>query len=210
MARGFDAAPDLPGVAGRRRSRQYDLKVNHPLTIGDTEVFLIGHGYAPVITVRDGEGDVVYSGPTVFLPTDQTLPVLRRGQGARRRARPRSGSRASSTRRSRSRQQTGSYFSAFGNAARPDDLDARLHRRPRAWTPASRSRSTRSTRATRTMLTQDRTARRTASTCGPGETVELPDGLGLGELRRRRALEQAPDQPDARQAGSRWPAWSWR
>ncbi|MFC4783114.1 cytochrome c biogenesis protein ResB [Nocardioides sp. MAHUQ-72] len=72
MAREFDASltyretPDSP-------EKKYDLKVNHPLTIGDSEVFLIGHGYAPVITVRDGKGDVVYSGPTIFLPTDQTF-----------------------------------------------------------------------------------------------------------------------------------------
>ena len=52
---------------------QYDLRVNHPLTIGSTDVFLIGHGYAPVITVRDGEGNVVTSGPTVFLPQDQSF-----------------------------------------------------------------------------------------------------------------------------------------
>jgi len=55
------------------QTRDYDLKVNHPLAIGDTEVFLIGHGYAPVITIRDGEGEVAYSGPTIFLPTDQTF-----------------------------------------------------------------------------------------------------------------------------------------
>jgi cytochrome c biogenesis protein len=53
--------------------REYDLQVNHPLAIGDTEIFLIGHGYAPVITVRDGNGDVAYSGPTVFLPLDDTF-----------------------------------------------------------------------------------------------------------------------------------------
>lgn len=46
------------------------LEVNHPLTIGDTSVFLIGNGYAPVITVRDGDGKKVYSGPTVFMPQD--------------------------------------------------------------------------------------------------------------------------------------------
>lgn len=50
--------------------KSYDLKVNHPLSIGDTDVFLIGHGYAPVITVRDPDGNVAYSGPTIFLPTD--------------------------------------------------------------------------------------------------------------------------------------------
>jgi cytochrome c biogenesis protein len=54
-------------------TRDYDLRVNHPLDIGDTEVFLIGHGYAPVITVRDGTGQEVYSGPTIFLPEDQTF-----------------------------------------------------------------------------------------------------------------------------------------
>lgn len=50
--------------------KDYDLRVNHPLKIGDTNVFLIGHGYAPVITVRDPAGEIVYTGPTIFLPTD--------------------------------------------------------------------------------------------------------------------------------------------
>jgi len=49
-------------------TKQYDLKVNHPLSIGGTDIFLIGHGYAPVITVRDGEGNIAQSGPTAFLP----------------------------------------------------------------------------------------------------------------------------------------------
>jgi cytochrome c biogenesis protein len=51
--------------------RSYDLRVNHPLSIDGTDVFLIGHGYAPRITVKDGNGDVAYSGPTIFLPEDQ-------------------------------------------------------------------------------------------------------------------------------------------
>ncbi len=50
--------------------KQYDLKVNHPLSIGGTDLFLIGHGYAPSITVRDGNGDVAYSGPVIFLPEE--------------------------------------------------------------------------------------------------------------------------------------------
>ena len=41
--------------------------------IGGTDVFLIGHGYAPVITIRDGEGEIATGGPTVFLPTDQSF-----------------------------------------------------------------------------------------------------------------------------------------
>ena len=51
----------------------YDLRVNHPLKIGGTEIFLIGHGYAPVITVRDGNGEVRHTGPVVFLPQDQSF-----------------------------------------------------------------------------------------------------------------------------------------
>ena len=52
-------------------AKKYPLRVNHPLSIGGTDVFLIGHGYAPRITVRDGNGDVAYSGPVIFLPEDQ-------------------------------------------------------------------------------------------------------------------------------------------
>jgi cytochrome c biogenesis protein len=69
MARDFNAHltyhedPEAP-------AEQYDLRVNHPLSIGNTDIFLIGHGYAPVITIRDGNGDLAYSGPTVFLPED--------------------------------------------------------------------------------------------------------------------------------------------
>lgn len=76
MSRGFSAdlryREDCQG-SERSEERRYDLRVNHPLTIGSTDVFLIGHGYAPVITVRDGRGKVAYSGPTIFLPTDQSL-----------------------------------------------------------------------------------------------------------------------------------------
>jgi cytochrome c biogenesis protein len=69
QARKFVAHLDYETEPGAE-TQQYDLKVNHPLSIGGTEVFLIGHGYAPVITIRDGEGNVAQSGPTVFLPTN--------------------------------------------------------------------------------------------------------------------------------------------
>lgn len=49
---------------------QERVEVNHPLQIGDTKIFLIGHGYAPVVTVRDGQGDVAFTGPVAFLPQD--------------------------------------------------------------------------------------------------------------------------------------------
>jgi cytochrome c biogenesis protein len=46
------------------------LRVNHPVVIGGTKVFLLGNGYAPVFTVRDGSGEVVFDGPVAFLPRD--------------------------------------------------------------------------------------------------------------------------------------------
>lgn len=49
------------------------IRVNHPLKINGTDVFLIGHGYAPVVTVRSATGAVVFTGPVVFLPEDSTF-----------------------------------------------------------------------------------------------------------------------------------------
>lgn len=50
--------------------RQHDLQVNHPVEMGGATVFLLGNGYAPVITVRDGDGTVLYSQATPFLAQD--------------------------------------------------------------------------------------------------------------------------------------------
>jgi cytochrome c biogenesis protein len=71
QAQGFEA--DLSYRRGTGEPDEYTLKVNHPLNIDGTEVFLIGHGYAPVVTIRDGEGNVAYTGPTVFLPQDASF-----------------------------------------------------------------------------------------------------------------------------------------
>lgn len=57
---------DEPGGA----SKEYDLRVNHPLSVDGVSVFLVGNGYAPIFTIRDGNGDVVADGPVVFLPED--------------------------------------------------------------------------------------------------------------------------------------------
>jgi cytochrome c biogenesis protein len=55
------------------QQQSYDLAVNHPLSLDGVSVFLVGHGYAPVVTVRDGNGDVAYKGPVVFLPQDSSF-----------------------------------------------------------------------------------------------------------------------------------------
>lgn len=49
------------------------LKVNSPITVGGTDVYLLGNGFAPIITVRDADGEAVYSGPVPFLQLDGNL-----------------------------------------------------------------------------------------------------------------------------------------
>jgi len=53
--------------------RKHRLEVNEPLVLDGVSVFLIGHGYAPVVTVRDGNGGLAYQGPVVFLPQDASF-----------------------------------------------------------------------------------------------------------------------------------------
>lgn len=52
------------------------LKVNHPLTLGGAQLYLVGNGYAPVITVRDGDGEVAFSGPVITRPDDPTYTSM--------------------------------------------------------------------------------------------------------------------------------------
>ncbi|MGW3035534.1 cytochrome c biogenesis protein ResB [Streptomyces sp. NPDC001178] len=49
------------------------VKVNEPLEVGDAKVYLTAHGYAPVITVRDGKGNVVYRDAVPLLPLDSNV-----------------------------------------------------------------------------------------------------------------------------------------
>ncbi|WP_026546508.1 cytochrome c biogenesis protein ResB [Paenarthrobacter nicotinovorans] len=48
--------PDSP-------AKKETLKVNDPVSLGGTSLYLTGNGYAPMITVRDGEGNVSFQGP---------------------------------------------------------------------------------------------------------------------------------------------------
>jgi len=52
--------------------KPFDIRVNHPLKIGRTSVFLIGQGYAPVFKITDAKGDVVFDDAVPFLPSDGT------------------------------------------------------------------------------------------------------------------------------------------
>jgi cytochrome c biogenesis protein len=65
-------AADVTVTSGREPER-LTLEVNQPLEVNGTKAFLTGHGYAPVFTVRDGNGDTAFQGPVVFLPRDASF-----------------------------------------------------------------------------------------------------------------------------------------
>jgi cytochrome c biogenesis protein len=56
--------------------REGSVKVNEPLPVADDDVFLLGNGYAPTVTVRDPEGNVVFTNSTPFLPQDNNMTSL--------------------------------------------------------------------------------------------------------------------------------------
>ncbi len=51
-------------------TRPATIRVNHPLVIGDTKIYLIGHGYAPHFILRDAKGAVVWQGNVPCTPRD--------------------------------------------------------------------------------------------------------------------------------------------
>src|SRR5690606_4296900 len=65
-ARDFTAevTVDEPG----RDARKGTIKVNHPLSAGGAKIYLMGNGYAPEVRVHDADGELAFAGPVPFLP----------------------------------------------------------------------------------------------------------------------------------------------
>lgn len=57
-------------------TRQEEVKVNQPVDIGGMRAYLLGNGFAPVITIRDADGTVVFDESVAFLPQDANLTSL--------------------------------------------------------------------------------------------------------------------------------------
>lgn len=70
----YTASVTVSQQDGTKRSST--IKVNEPLGIGGTNVYLLGNGYAPRITVRNPSGTTVFSDPVPFLPQDANLTSL--------------------------------------------------------------------------------------------------------------------------------------
>lgn len=69
-------AADFEGQVRYRESpdaeeEEHDLKVNDPLSVDGTQVYLLGTGFAPEFEVRDSQGELVYDQPVPFLLRDE-------------------------------------------------------------------------------------------------------------------------------------------
>jgi cytochrome c biogenesis protein len=49
------------------------IKVNDPLRMDGTDTYLLANGYAPTVTVRDADGNEVFHDSVVFIPQDSFL-----------------------------------------------------------------------------------------------------------------------------------------
>ncbi|MCU1558358.1 MAG: cytochrome biosis protein [Microbacteriaceae bacterium] len=72
----IDYTAKVTTYEGSGRATKQTIKVNSPLEIGGNQVYLLGNGYAPKITVRDPGGKVVFSESVPFLPQDANLTSL--------------------------------------------------------------------------------------------------------------------------------------
>ncbi|MFD9304667.1 cytochrome c biogenesis protein ResB [Streptomyces sp. NPDC060048] len=59
------------GADGEPQKRE--IQVNKPLEVDGSKVYLLGHGYAPVISVTDSTGKVIYKDAVPMLPQDGNL-----------------------------------------------------------------------------------------------------------------------------------------
>jgi cytochrome c biogenesis protein len=59
---------------GERQDGQ--VRVNHPLDVQGDRVYLLGNGYAPTVTIRNAQGEEVFHDSVAFLPQDANMTSL--------------------------------------------------------------------------------------------------------------------------------------
>lgn len=59
-----------------REPVERSVRVNHPIAVAGDSIFLLGNGYAPTVTIRNSEGEVVYRESQPFLPQDTLMVSL--------------------------------------------------------------------------------------------------------------------------------------
>ncbi len=74
LATGFDAEVTVFPTDGEPYADT--ARVNHPLRVGESSLYLLGNGYAPTLTVRDPAGTVVFQESVPFIPQSKDLTSL--------------------------------------------------------------------------------------------------------------------------------------
>lgn len=67
-ARDFTAHVTVTDSAGAARPET--IKVNHPILIDGAKIYLQGNGYAPSVSLTDSEGNLAFAGSVPFVPED--------------------------------------------------------------------------------------------------------------------------------------------
>lgn len=67
-----DVTVRRPGAADQTES----VVVNYPISVEGDRIYLLGNGYAPTLSIRNSEGEVVYRESQPFLPQDTNLTSL--------------------------------------------------------------------------------------------------------------------------------------
>ncbi|WP_336652613.1 MULTISPECIES: cytochrome c biogenesis protein ResB [unclassified Leucobacter] len=65
-----DYVANVTLTEGEGEESEHTIRVNHPLRVHGSPIYLIANGYAPQITIRNAEGTVVYSEAMPFIPQD--------------------------------------------------------------------------------------------------------------------------------------------
>jgi len=65
-----DFAADVTLTEPGMDPRSATIRVNSPLGVNGANMYLQGNGYAPNLTFTDSDGNVAYAGPVIFIPKD--------------------------------------------------------------------------------------------------------------------------------------------
>ncbi|PZR51823.1 cytochrome c biogenesis protein ResB [Xylanimonas oleitrophica] len=68
QARDFTAYVSVIEASGDESEQT--IKVNHPITVDGAKIYLMGNGFAPDLTITDADGQVAFAGRVPFLPED--------------------------------------------------------------------------------------------------------------------------------------------
>jgi cytochrome c biogenesis protein len=74
MVSDYTASVTVAGQTGE--AIDSTIKVNQPLSVDGNDIYLLGNGYAPQLTVRDPAGKIVFKDTVPFLPQDANLTSL--------------------------------------------------------------------------------------------------------------------------------------